>query len=455
MERPWAFWRRVQYGTLFSVVLGFFGVGIYYTFLYTAPSCSDLVQNGEERGIDCGGVCTRICTADVFPPKVSWAQAFRVAKGQYNVVAYVENQNRTAGTAKLSYTMKLFDGMGSIIAERNGTTVFPPEGMYPVFEGRVLTNGKIPAKASIEFIGDTFWEEGGGGRSDFKLERRELTDVGTAPRLTADVRNESSEEAREVEIIATIFDSNRRPLTAARTFEEYFPGRTTKSVVFTWPEPIAMNLKSCEIPTDVALAIDLSGSMNNDGGNPPEPITSVLAAAYTFANELKGENDQIGLITYATGASTTEELTRDNERVADVIKGLTISPNEETGVTNTGDALKRMEEELNSSRHNKDARKVAILLTDGLPTTPDEEPEQYAEVAATALKETGILLYTIGLGSNTNESFLRSIASDVDAYYRAPSTRELSDIYTAITKSICDDGPTVIEVIAKPRSSFR
>ncbi len=455
MERPWAFWRRVEYGAVFLVLLSLIGAGLYYQFGYVAPTCFDRTMNGDERGVDCGGACARICSADMVPLRTEWVQAFKVSPGQYNVVAYVENANRDIGALELPYKIRLLDSTGDVIVERTGTTVMPADGVYPIFEGRVMTGDRVPTEAAIAFGSDVYWQQGGPGRDSFALERRELAGTDDKPRLIADVRNTSSEEAEGVEIIATIFDSERRPLTAARTFIDRFPGRATERITFTWPEPVAKNLKSCEIPTDVMLAIDLSGSMNNDGGEPPEPITSVLTAAETFARSLTGEEDQIGLVTYATAASTTENLTRENERVGEVIDGLTIDPREETGATNTGDALKRMAEEFTSPRHSENARKVAILLTDGLATAPDEEPEQYAESEARALKDAGTLLFTIGLGANLNETFLRNIASDPAMYYRAPSTRELSDIYAAIKKSICEDGPTVIEVIAKPRSSFR
>src|SRR5690606_35601733 len=138
-----------------------------------------------------------------------------------------------------------------------------------------------------------------------------------------------------------------------------------QDIIFTWPTPIAKTLKSCEVPTDVVLAIDLSGSMNNDGDTPPQPITSVLQAANAFVNRL-GEADQVGLVTFATEAAVTNALTTQKAMVADRVLGLRIDPKEEVGNTNTGDALLRAGEELTSARHNGEARKVLVLLTDGL-----------------------------------------------------------------------------------------
>ncbi|HEU4677465.1 MAG TPA: vWA domain-containing protein [Candidatus Paceibacterota bacterium] len=451
--RWWAFWRRVEYGAAFLVLCAGIGTGLYYMYGYEAPTCFDGLQNGDERNVDCGGVCQRICPMDITMPTALWAESFKVVNGQYNAVAYVENRNKDIGSPELSYTFKLFDAQGALITERSGTTVLPPDGVYPIFEGRIMTGDRVPAYTSIEFGEDILWRKGSVGRDQFTLEKRELVNADSLPKLTANLRNSSLDEAEDVEIVATIFDSQKHPLTAARTVLKYFPGRTSEDVVFTWPEPIAKTVKSCEIPTDVALAIDLSGSMDNDGGTPPEPISSVLAAATDFAKQLK-EDDQVTLVTYATKAEVVEPLTHESSRVANDISKLAIDPKEQTGSTNTGDALLKIASELGSTRHSADARKVAILLTDGLATAPDD-PEVYAIREAEDLKQMDVLLFTIGLGADVNEDFLRAIASNPSMYHKAPSAKDLSSIYAGIKKDICEDGPAVIEIIAKPKTSFQ
>lgn len=428
-------------------------VSFYYAYWYETPSCFDLSQNGDERGIDCGGGCMRICSFDTLAPVSLWTQSFKISDGQYNAVSYVENRNLNIGTAELDYTIKLFDGEGLII-ERKGTTVFPADSVYPVFEGKILTGSRVPTRTVIEFDGSkTVWQLSETGREQFVLEKRDLVNADSRPRLTAQFRNTSLDEARDIEIVATIFDATGKPLTTAGTFVSLFGGRTSKDVVFTWPEPIAKTLRSCEIPTDVLLAIDLSGSMNDDGGIPPEPISSVLTAAESFVARLQ-DSDQIGVVTYATGASLVEKLTHDSVRVGKVISQLVIEPKEERGSTNTGDALKRMREELSSARHSADARKVAILLTDGLATAPAKEPEQYALNEARLLKSLGVQLFTIGLGEKANKDFLKNIASEENQYYQAPTAGELKSIYNSITNSICEDGVAVIEIIPKAKTSF-
>lgn len=450
--RPWAFWRRVQYGAGFLVVLALTITPLYYIFLYHTPTCFDGFMNGDERGIDCGGACKLVCTSDIIPIMSVWAESFKVIDGQYNAVAYVENRNKQVGTPSLSYTFSLYDDAG-LITERSGTTVLPPDGVYPIFEGRIETQGRVPTKTTISFGDNTQWFPGKVGRDQFTLAQRSLVGADSRPRLITQLTNTSLDTAKDVEVVAVIFNSQKKPLTASRTFLTEFPGRSTQEVVFTWPQPIAKTLRSCEVPTDVVLGIDLSGSMNNDGGEPPQPITAVLKAAESFVLRLKSQ-DQIGVVTFATEAELRQALTKSISSVAGFIDGLTIDPASEHGSTNTGDALAQMSNELISSRHNTDARKVGIILTDGLATAPGKDPAGYALEKAQALKAHGVELFAIGLGRDVDTKFLEGIATDKAHTFIAPTTKEVENIYQTITAAICEDGPSIIEVTAKPKTIF-
>jgi len=447
LSRPWAFWRRVQYGLGYLSFLTAVFTGVYFIYIYQAPTCFDRTQNGTEIGVDCGGVCTRICAFTVTPPNVVWAKSFEVIKGQYNAVGYVENKNIGAGTPEISYTFKLFDETGLII-ERTGTTVLPPDSTYPVFEGRINTDGRVPINTTLELSPAELWYPSNFGRAQFRTIDLALVEAGTRPKLNVKMENTELVEARDVEVVATIFDAQGNPLTASQTFVDIFPPRSQKDLVFTWPYPIAKTIRSCSVPTDVVIAIDLSGSMNNDGGTPPQPISGVLAAASTFASQLR-PLDRVSVVTFASTSSTPVALSGNSGSASAAIRALTINPKEETGNTNTGAGIAAAKRELNSPRHNPDARKIIVLLTDGLATAPEKNPEEFAKTEASFLAADGITLYTIGLGSAVNMDFLRSISSEAQLAYMAPTTATLGGIYQIITGAICEDGAARIDIIPK------
>lgn len=470
--RWWAFWRRVQYGALFSVLWLCIGVLVYYTQFYTPASCFDNIQNGSEAGVDCNGSCVRICAFSVTPPSIVWADSFRIIDGQYNAVAYIENKNPGAATAELNYTFKLYD-QGSLIAERKGKTILPPNSVYPIFEGRIKTeNGRAPTETVIELEPVELWQPATLGRTQFKVNDFDLASVDTRPRLTAQVENVELTPADDIEVVATIFNSAGKPLTASQTLIDNFAPRTTREVVFTWPNSIARTVRSCEVPSDIMLVLDRSGSMAADGGEPVEPLASAKQAAERFLTQVT-KNARLGFVSYATtpSAPIEQELTADTNAVKAAIAGVSMG---EDGVqyTNMGDAFKVAFAELTSERHRDNARKVIIFMTDGDVTRPvnpatgeadREYAATYAKAAAKAAKDAETTIYTIGFGSfltgtstdvARDTDLIKSLASGDEQYFEAPTTADLARVYGEIANGICEEGPTRVEIITKTATNF-
>ncbi len=453
--RPWAFWRRMQYIISLALVLFTVIIVVYFNSFYSTPTCFDGDENAAEKGVDCGGACVRICTADVLPPQVVWAKSFEITRGQYNAVAYVENPNQVASTPELDYTFELFDSSGNVIARKSGKTVLPPNSVYPIFEGRVFTEGSEKvADTKITLKPADMWIPASTGRDQFRAADIVLTGADVRPRLNVKVENTALTAAESIEVVATIFSSGNTPVTASQTFIEKIDERSAADIVFTWPNSIAKTVRSCTIPTDVALAIDLSGSMNNDGGDPPQPVTAALQAASRFVSELKN-GDQVSVVSFATEADLLQGLSKSHSSVANKILGLKIDERSEAGFTNTGAALLTAQTELNSAAHDPDARRVLVILTDGLPTAENDR-DVVTETIETAkqISEDGVEIYAIGLGSGVDKSFIENIASSPSNAYFAPSGDDLDRIYTEVTSSLCEVGATKIDIIAKTKTNF-
>lgn len=452
--RPWAVGRRIQYGLGFASFWLLVGALVYFTNYYQPPGCFDEVKNGDESGVDCGGSCVRICAASILPPQVVWVKSFEIDTGQYNSVAYIENTNQTAATPELNYTFQLLHD-DVVVAERSGKTILPPNSVQPIFAGRVFTEGQAEVTDTRLILEPAeLWLPASISRDQFRSTDINLTGADDKPQLHVEIENRALSAADNVEVVATIFNETGEPVTASQTLIEHIEPRTTQDIVFTWPHSIAKTVKSCVIPTDVVVAIDLSGSMNNDGGNPPEPVTAALQAAGQFVSELN-EDDQVAVVTFATDAHTITELTDQHGEVVDDILQLSIDPKEETGYTNTVSALRVAHSVLNSTRHNIDARRVLVLLTDGLPTAKGSEDVTTAAVSeASKLNTDEIEIYAIGLGEAVDSEFIRNIASDETNAYFAPSGADLESIYAEITSSLCASGPTKIDVIAKTQTNF-
>jgi Mg-chelatase subunit ChlD len=469
--RLWAFWRRVQYGILFFVTSGAFIASVYFLFFYTPSNCFDNIQNGKETGVDCGGGCVRICAASVIPPQILWVNSFKVVDGQYNAVAYIENKNSVAATKNLKYNFLLYKS-GRVIAERSGTTILPPNSVYPIFEGRIQTqSGVVPDKTVIELEEVDVWQPATLGRNQFRTLDIELLSTDTKPRLNVRLENTELTPASNVEVVATIFNSSGTPLTASQTFVDTFAPRDIKNLVFTWPKSIAKTVRSCEVPSDIVLVLDRSGSMAADGGDPPEPLNSAKNAAATFI-DLVNTNNQLSYFSYATNPTTPIEQTLTSDFNA-VEQSLLDTKMGEDGVqyTNMGEAFKAALDELTSTRHREEARKVIILLTDGDVTRPinpttglsdREYAANYAREMANNAKAADVTIYTIGFGEFFADSseverdvdLIRNLASEPSLYFAAPTIAQLEAVYQKIAIDLCEEGPTRIDVITKTPTNF-
>ena len=195
--------------------------------------------------------------------------------------------------------------------------------------------------------------------------------------------------------------------------------------------------------------------MNNDGANPPEPITSALNAAKGFVTRLS-DSDQVGVVTFASEAANVLPLTAEKSTANTVINDLFISAAEETGFTNTVGALQVIRDELESSRHSPDARRAAVLVTDGLPTGHAESEILIEEATAVAkeMQQDGVTLYVVGLGENADKNFISGLVEDKNQAYFAASGNQLDQIYQTITGALCESGTTRIDIIPKTTTNF-
>lgn len=206
--------------------------------------------------------------------------------------------------------------------------------------------------------------------------------------------------------------------------------------------------EAIEIPRsgrDLMLAVDISGSMeladmvvNNQAIT---RLDTVKAVASAFIEEREG--DRLGLVLFGSKAYVQSPLSFD---VATVTRFLNESQigfaGEKTAIGDAiGLAVKRLQQQDIDSR-------VLILLTDGQDTASSITPLEAARLA----EQTGIRIYTIGVGADSmtqpglfgssfggrrfnpsadlDEKTLSEIANLTGGrYFRARSPQELAQIY--------------------------
>lgn len=451
MRISWQTRRQTLYfATFFLFLVIAIGVPTFIS-IYRAPTCFDEKRNQGEEGIDCNGLCERLCLEKIIPPVVNWARLFHVSGDVYSVTASVENFNADAGSKNLPYTFEIYDDTNRVLSKVSGTTFILPKQAFLLFEGGIVIKGSKPSSVFLRFGNNALWKRTAPDPRVLSMSDTELLNTDTMPRLKAVLENTSVKTLRDIEVVAVVSDTRGNAIASSRTVIEALAPKGTRKIVFTWPLPFSKRLEVCKVPVDAMVLIDTSGSMNDDGGEPPQPITDAKNAAAAFAGRLS-EEDRVGVVSFASVGMLEQPLSLRLDLGQAALRELAILPESETGSTNLGDAIRIASEELNSPRHQNKAQKVLVLLTDGKANAPTEPGgEVFAAQEAAAAKTTGITTYAIGLGNKVNRQFLEtSIASGKGEYYPAVNRQDLDEIYQKISASLCEHGPAIIDIV--PRS---
>ncbi len=231
MALTWSSRRKLLYT---SVV----GVGMLVVFFLTyqvafnqAPTCFDGSQNGNERGVDCGGSCALVCKSEARAPVVLWSRAFKVAPQVYTAAAYVQNPNIGAGAHKVGYTFQLFDDKNILVVERQGTIDIPPVQMVPFIDPNINVGNRTVARAIFAFTQDPVWQKQG-SLPILRTGNQYLAADGSL--LSATIHNDSPLDAKAVTVEAVLFDASGTARAASKSLIPTIPHRGSQDVTFTW-----------------------------------------------------------------------------------------------------------------------------------------------------------------------------------------------------------------------------
>jgi hypothetical protein len=171
---------------------------------------------------------------------VLWTRSFEVAPGVYNAVAYIDNPNFDAGISDVPYAIKLFDA-------QKGRAYITPNGITPVFDGGIEVGERVPARAFFTFLEPPLWERVEETTPQLSIGTRLVSNETTLPRIDATIRNDSFDTISDIEVVATIFNSDGNAIASSRTTLNSLAGQEEESIVFTWPQPFSAQISRIEI----------------------------------------------------------------------------------------------------------------------------------------------------------------------------------------------------------------
>jgi hypothetical protein len=230
----WSDKRKFIYASVAVLfVIGVIGLPAFL-LLYKAPTCSDGKQNGNEKGVDCGGRCTRLCQDNFLAPSVAWTRLERVVPSVYNSVAYIINPNTEGEARDVPYHMAIYDQNGMLIIDQKGRVTIPPHRNTLAFAGLVRTGNSVPSKVLFEFTGRPDWYKKTDTLSDVELLEKDYQEDGESSSLRVVLKNDSVKNIGKMNVFAVLYDEMGNAIGFSKTIVDEIRAGSTVTAPFTW-----------------------------------------------------------------------------------------------------------------------------------------------------------------------------------------------------------------------------
>jgi hypothetical protein len=245
--------KRLQKKTIIGLVYlvaftAFGGAFLLSTGLGGDPaSCFDRVQNQDEEGIDCGGVCPACrngSTSEIQDLTVRWAQIVSVKQGVYDAVALVENPNELYGGEEVMYRFSFLNAEGVILETVEGRSyIYPLEKRHIIAQAVSLREKPVQVLLDIQSViwrrfTEQFsleWIE----TVDKRFQSQPSTDPNIYARMSGIVVNNSPFNVRSIEIEMIVFTSDGKPIAVHRTDVQTMLRDERRFFEVIWPAPFS------------------------------------------------------------------------------------------------------------------------------------------------------------------------------------------------------------------------
>lgn len=206
------------------------------SIFYETPSCADSTQNQGEAGVDCGGPCAFLCTAEVQAPTVLFTKAIPNGVGRTDVIASIENINARAAAKNVPYTVTLYGAKQVFVQEVKGTIDLPPSSSVPVFIPGITTGSQTVVRAflTIDASAPQWFTLAADPRILPVVSNTTLGGSVSAPRIDAVLSNASVTTMMNVLAIVLVHDEQGAVIAASQTIVPSIPAQGRAGATFTW-----------------------------------------------------------------------------------------------------------------------------------------------------------------------------------------------------------------------------
>ena len=242
---------------IISVYAIIFLLLVYGVYSWTRPeqTCFDGIQNQNEQGVDCGGICGKKCEIVAEHELIVEGAGF-VESGlaeKYDLFAVIDNPNQTLGSENFNYKFIVRDSQGLVIALKEGSGfILPGETKY-IIENNIAMQG-LPDKVELK-ISNTRWDEANENYEKPQLrvvnkQYDEITNGVGFGEATGLLKNESSMDFNTISVKIILKDDQGKIIALNSTeMNTVLAGENRDFRVF-WPNRFTGNVSNMEVQAE-------------------------------------------------------------------------------------------------------------------------------------------------------------------------------------------------------------
>lgn len=230
---------------VYLVILALFLGGVFLMFFYQKASCTDGKKNQDEAGIDCGGQCSQYCIADLAsrPLLVTEVQVLAYGSTSSDAVGKVRNQNSKAAVKSATYTFRVYDQAGAVLAEQSGQfSLLPLEertlialGLAVPEENIVKTELTLTNEKWVAFVDFTEAPDIRVANPQFSL----LSGQSGYAEAKGLVQNRSLYDTRTLGVVVVVRDALGKALSVNKTTMNTVQSGEQRDFRLVWPQSFA------------------------------------------------------------------------------------------------------------------------------------------------------------------------------------------------------------------------
>lgn len=198
-------------------------------------------------------------------------------------------------------------------------------------------------------------------------------------------------------------------------------------------EVVTYNIEAANKSPCIRKKIDTVEILDRSGSMMGAKMADAISAAKIFISGMNPAYDAVGVVSYDSNSALNSPLTNDFSSVKSAIDAISAGAS-----TCIACGISSANNEIIANRR-PDAATYEILMTDGLANTKLDggysEPVAYDQTIeyAQKAKNNGIIIYTVGFGSDADDGLLKKVADITGGTYSfAPTGDKLKDVFEAI-----------------------